>query len=170
MNFRQIKLHLLSICISFIAIQFIVNISQAQGIFDREAAPDEQAFVLPAAPALDKLLAFKVSGSTLQFGIDAASVTLGKDDRVLRYTLVVTNASGGRNVSYEGVRCGAAERRVYAFGKPDGGWSNATGSYNDWQPLTRGVVPVYQIELARELLCDVRAPNQPKEILKKLGG
>jgi hypothetical protein len=170
MNIQQIKLPVLSVIIRCFAIIFISNSAQAQGLFSRDEAPDEQAVVMPAAPKFDKLLPFVVSGSSLSFALDPASISLGATDRVLRFTVVVTNASGGRNVSYEGVRCANAERRVYAFGKPDGSWSPATGTFNDWQSLARGSVPVHQLELAKEVLCDVRAPNQPRDIVRKLGG
>jgi hypothetical protein len=62
-----------------------------------------------------------------KFAVDELSVSYGKDD-VIRYTLVVTSPSGVRNVSYEGIRCEAVQRRLYAVGRQDGSWSPARSS------------------------------------------
>jgi hypothetical protein len=80
---------------------------------------------LPAYPRDENLLAFFVSAaSDNKFMIDTESISLGSDG-VVRYTLVITSASGAKNVSYEGLRCLLAERRLYAFGRADKTWSKA---------------------------------------------
>lgn len=95
---------------------------------DEETKWVESAIALPAPPKDENLLRFEVSRLTSNiFYIDAVSLSIG-DDGVVRYTLVVQSPSGVRNVSYEGMRCSTAERRSYAYGAADGGWSPARQS------------------------------------------
>ena len=69
---------------------------------------------LPAPPQDADLIPFSVNDSAdFRFAVDPKSLSVG-DDRVVRYTVVITSAGGGRNVSFEGLRCDAFERRIYA--------------------------------------------------------
>jgi len=83
----------------------------------------EETLNLPAAPETGNLLPFYVSAATSnRFFLDAPSLLVGKDG-IVRYTLLVLTPGGGRNVSYEGMRCETKERRIYASGRLDGSWS-----------------------------------------------
>lgn len=85
----------------------------------------------PAPPSPQGLIPFYVSGlSDNGFFVDPASISVGSDG-VVRYTLVVVSPSGVRNVSFEGMRCETAERRLYAFGRADGTWSKSRN--NQWE-------------------------------------
>lgn len=85
---------------------------------------------LPSFPRQENLLPFNVSASTSnRFFIDGESISVGADG-VVRYTLVVLSSAGARNVTYEGMRCAVAERRIYALGRADGTWSRARS--NQW--------------------------------------
>lgn len=87
----------------------------------------EAAWQLPEAPQAKALLPFYVSATTNnKFFIDSASLSV-EADGVVRYTLLVLAPEGGRNVSFEGVRCETSERRIYASGRLDGSWSKARG-------------------------------------------
>jgi len=70
----------------------------------------------------------------MRFSVDRNSIAVGSDD-VVRYTLVSTSRGGARNVSFEGLRCEPRQKKLYAFGRPDGGWSRSRN--NRWlaQPL-----------------------------------
>lgn len=95
---------------------------------DRPWAETETS--LPPFPRQENLLPFNVSASTSnRFFIDGESISVGADG-VVRYTLVVVSSAGARNVSYEGLRCAVAERRIYALGRADGTWSRARS--NQW--------------------------------------
>mgnify|MGYP001811049907 CR=1 FL=1 len=90
----------------------------------------EMEVQLPAAPKLENLQSFYVSAATgNQFFIDLASASVGGDG-VVRYTLLVAASGGARNVSFEGIRCLTKERRIYASGRRDGGWSKSRN--NEW--------------------------------------
>lgn len=80
---------------------------------------------LPPQPVTADLIDFKVSGATeYRFAIDRKALTIGTDG-VFRYTLIATSPSGVRNVTYEGIRCDVAQRKIYAIGRPDGSWVRA---------------------------------------------
>lgn len=90
----------------------------------------EIAVQLPVAPKGENLLPFYVSAATSnRFFIDGSTLSVGSDG-VVRYVLVVLSAEGGRNVTFEGMRCEARERRIYASGRSDGSWSKARK--NEW--------------------------------------
>lgn len=93
----------------------------------------EIAVQLPPAPKPENLIPFYVSAATdNRFFVDSASVSVGSDG-VVRYTLVITTTGGARNVSFEGIRCKAREKRVYAFGRSDGSWSKSRS--NQWDTV-----------------------------------
>ncbi len=97
------------------------------------AAEAESEVTLPAAPQKASLLPFYVSPTaTLDFAIDAKSLSVSPEG-IVRYTLVITSKAGASNISYEGIRCSSSEKKLYATGKPDGGW---TPSRRDaWSPI-----------------------------------
>ena len=77
-------------------------------------------------PALDRgrLVEVKLrelgADSDFRYYVDWGSVSAG-EDRIVRYVLVARSRSGTENVTFEGLRC-QGEYRVYAVGRPDGGW------------------------------------------------
>jgi hypothetical protein len=86
----------------------------------------EREIKLPPAPKAENLVKFEASAANSNnFFIDATSILIS-DDGVVRYTMVVKSPSGAENVSYEGIRCETTELKVYAYGRRDGTWSNAT--------------------------------------------
>lgn len=85
----------------------------------------EAAVVLPAPPGEASLLPFYVNAAAEnRFFVDISTLSVGGDG-VVRYTLVVVSPEGGRNVSFEGMRCETKERRLYASGRADGSWSES---------------------------------------------
>ena len=104
--------------------------------YDEEPSADtwqEEKAKLPAAPDAGKLIPFEVSvANANRFYVDPASVSVGKDG-IVRFTVVIEAAGGARTVNYEGLRCATRERRLYAFGQPDGAWIQSQGS--SWIPV-----------------------------------
>ncbi|MFM8467756.1 MAG: CNP1-like family protein [Oxalobacteraceae bacterium] len=98
---------------------------------DAQAAESEVA--LPAPAQKNHLLPFYVSPTTtMDFAIDAKSLSVTPDG-IVRFTLVVTSRTGATNTSYEGIRCATEEKKLYATGKPDGGWSPSRRDV--WSPI-----------------------------------
>ena len=88
---------------------------------------------LPPIPKAQNLISFEVSAASRnRFYIDLESISIGSDG-VARYTLVIKGSGGGENISYEGMRCETREQKYYAFGRRDGGWSNARSS--EWRRI-----------------------------------
>jgi hypothetical protein len=123
--------------------------------FDHEFEQDkpwaEVAAQLPAYPKDQNLIPFNVSSATSnQFFVDAQSISVG-NDKVVRYTVVVKAAGGATNVSYEGIRCETAERRLYAYGHPDGSWSRARDA--TWQGIRLRSLLSYRKALYEDHFC-----------------
>jgi len=120
--------------------------------FDDADKPwQEIALQLPAAPLPENLLSFPVAAvATQSFAIDAKSLTLGSDG-VIRYTLVATSGAGARSVSYEGIRCASYERKLYAFGQPDGSWSRSRR--DQWERISGVGTNRQHAVLAKDYFC-----------------
>ncbi|MDY7545637.1 CNP1-like family protein [Glaciimonas sp. Gout2] len=120
--------------------------------FDDEVKTwQELAVQLPAQPEPASMVSFYVSPtSIMKFAIDIKSITVGTDG-VVRYTLISTSSGGAENVSYEGIRCQTAERKLYAFGHKDGTWSRARLS--KWQQITDVNANRQHAALFKDFLC-----------------
>ena len=92
----------------------------------------ETPLELPASPQAENLLAFYDSGSQ-SFSIDVKSLTIANDGTI-RYTLGSSSISGAKNISFEGIRCQTAEKKLYAFGRPDGSWSRSRR--DQWEKIS----------------------------------
>lgn len=125
----------------------------------------EEKYTLPAAPDKDKLLPFEVNVSNAnRFFVDPSSVSVGADG-VVRYTVVIESDGGARTINYEGLRCKTRERRLYAFGQPDGSWVESKGS--SWilmQKQQHKMHNGYPAVLAYEYFCIEMEPPQSAEV------
>lgn len=112
--------------------------AQAQQGFEQEFESEDRLWreieaQLPAYPRQENL--FQVQGPAAvpnRYFLDTASLSVDPDG-VVRYSLLVRTEGGAENVSFEGMRCATRERRLYAFGRPDGSWSRARNSR--WEPV-----------------------------------
>jgi hypothetical protein len=119
---------------------------------DAEKSWQEVAVQLPGAPKQENLLPFYVSpAATQEFEIDLNSVKLGEDG-VVRYVLVATSPSGVKNISFEGIRCATDERKLYAFGRPDGTWSRSRR--DRWEQITSTIPNRQHAALAYDYFCE----------------
>jgi len=115
----------------------------------------ESEYKLPAPPKPADLIEFFVSSATdFRFFVDPQSLSVGSDG-VVRYTLVARSPSGAENVSYEGIRCSEGWLRVYAYGRPGGGWSERD---SEWRPIETKTVQRWHNALRREFFCPQRVP------------
>lgn len=124
--------------------------------FDDQEKPWQEISVqLPAAPTQQNLLPFFVSATATQsFAIDAKSVTVGPDG-VIRYTLVATSQAGAKNISYEGIRCATYERKLYAFGQPDGSWSRSRR--DQWERINTNAANRHHAALFKDYFCNEKS-------------
>jgi hypothetical protein len=119
---------------------------------EEDNRPWQEADVkLPAPPKAADLIPFVVSPtSSNRYFVDFASLSVGADD-VVRYTALVRTEGGAENVSYEGMRCETRERKLYAFGHPDGSWSR--NRYARWEPIHMHEDNSYRRELYNSYFC-----------------
>jgi len=137
-------------CTLMLATAFTQAQSRFEEDFNDEDKPwQEIAVQLPAAPKQENLLPFYSSPSQ-SFAIDATSVLVGTDG-VVRYVLVASSTGGARNVSFEGIRCSAFERKLYAFGQPDGSWSRSRR--DQWERISNHTVNRQHAVLAKDYFC-----------------
>lgn len=121
--------------------------------------PDWKELDAPPPPALrtEGLIPLDIKGSTLRFGVDPRSVTLGKDS-IVRYVVVATSPSGTVNAMYEGLRCNTGEVKVYARHNPDSGWAPVQGA--EWQPVREAPSARHSLLIARTGACIGDGPNR----------
>jgi hypothetical protein len=119
--------------------------------FEEEKPWVEVAAHLPPYYKTENLIPFYVSPSSRnKHFVDASSISVG-EDKVVRYTVVIEAAGGARNVSFEGLRCDSGERRLYAYGHPDGTWSKARNA--GWEDIKLRSQLSYQKALYENAFC-----------------
>jgi hypothetical protein len=162
----------------FVALAAAAPAATAQQVKDTGAAAAtfdtapwrEQEVKLPLYPKTEHLIRFDTGPtSELRFFVDRDSLSVGEDG-VVRFTLVA-KSDGATNVSYEGIRCSMRERKVYAYGRPDGAWREARDS--QWVRIGPPVTDLHRFVLWNDYFCPGRAPirsaNEGVDALK-LGG
>jgi hypothetical protein len=112
---------------------------------------------VPDAPQLrtQGLVPIDIEGSELHFGVDPASISVGKDG-VVRFVFVATSRFGVTNAFYEGVNCSRAEYRLYARHSPAQGWRQVE---SEWKPLNEGLEGRYALRTAKAGVCTGRVPG-----------
>jgi hypothetical protein len=120
--------------------------------YEEEKKWNELEAQLPAFPKQEDLIEFNAGGATSnRHHVDATTLTVGADG-VVRYVAVVKTSGGATNISFEGIRCGTRERKLYAFGRTDGSWSPARAP--SWQRIRHGS---YQSLLYTDYFCPQHA-------------
>jgi hypothetical protein len=124
---------------------------------------------VPPPPAFDvgRLVTFEVSpNSSLVYGVDPASISISKNDGVVRYVMVASSASGARNVMYEGLRCATGEFKTYARYSSEGRWSMVSDA--QWRPLV-GMPSKHALRFAQAGACDNAAlPLSVNALVRRL--
>jgi hypothetical protein len=142
-----------------------VQAAHADFQFRRFEDPDEPKWeeaeaTLPAFPKDEDLQEFYVSaGTSNRFFVDGKSINPGTDG-VVRFTLVVKTSGGATNITYEGIRCGALETKLYAVGI-DGAWARARNRV--WTPIENKPINRHHAALSRDYFCPSMAPIQTAE-------
>jgi hypothetical protein len=125
--------------------------------------PDWKEAQVPPPPALrtEGLVPVEIGSSALRFGVDPASVSVGKD-RIVRYVIVATSSSGAVNAMYEGIRCDRDEYRVYARHSPGQGWRMVD---TEWKSVKEGVEAVHVRAVARAGACLGHSPSGTADVV-----
>jgi len=121
--------------------------------------PDWKEVEAPPPPALKTtgLIPVEIERSALRFGVDPASVSLGRDG-IVRYVIVAASSTGAVNAMYEGIHCKTGEYKVLARHNPDTGWSIAGNA--EWRPLHGQQQSRHTLVVARTAACMGHGPNR----------
>jgi hypothetical protein len=100
-----------------------------------------------------------------EYAIDRGSLKTG-DDGVTRFILVIRSDQGAINSSYEGLRCGHREYKVYAYGSGQGLTPITAG---DWQTIPRSNRD-YRAVLYEDLICSLTTgqANPPAAVFQAM--
>lgn len=102
---------------------------------------------------------------SVRVAIDPATVQVGNDG-VVRYVVVMSNASGTVNAVYEGIRCASDQVKTYARAGSSGTWSLVSNPA--WRDLNDNQPSRHAFVFARQAACEVRVANSQDVILKAL--
>ena len=118
----------------------------------------EEKTVLPINPPNQStLVPFYVSQTTIfKFAIDTNSIVIGADG-VTRYTVVITNPSGGTQTQYEGIRCDTYQWRLYGSFDNNKWYENPLSS---WDTIKTKVPNRYQAALASGAMCNLNSQEK----------
>lgn len=121
--------------------------------------PDWREAEAPPPPVLktERLIELEMPRSTLRYGVDPASVSLGADG-VVRYVVIASSSSGTVNAMYEGIHCKTSQVKVYARHNPDSGWVKAQDP--QWKSLHETQHSRHSLLIARTGACLGQAPNR----------
>ncbi|MDD2991584.1 MAG: CNP1-like family protein [Zoogloea sp.] len=122
-------------------------------LFEGEVKPEwkEAALELPPLPVEKDLIPFQVSpGASAASYVDGRSLRLDSDG-IVRFTLLVRAAGGAENLSYEGIRCETAERKLYAMGRAGSEWVLPRNA--EWQRISDNSLNRQYAVLAKEFFC-----------------
>ncbi|MEJ6024121.1 CNP1-like family protein [Ramlibacter sp. PS4R-6] len=147
--------------------EFALAAALAAGPAFAQVFGDWNEGTVPLAPPLrtEALVPLDIQGSDLRFGIDPASVSVGKDE-VVRFVIVATSPSGTVNAFYQGVHCARATYRLYARHSPAQGWRAVEA---EWKALNEGLEGRFGYLAARAGVCSGRVPGgTPAQIVQAL--
>jgi len=123
----------------------------------------------PSAPAYstDQLIPVEMPPHvTLKVGIDPATLAVGATDSVVRYVVVMRNATGSVNVAYEGIRCTTGEVKTYARVSAAGKWVNNEDA--PWKDMTSNLPSRHAYAIAKQGACDGRTAGKRDDIISAL--
>jgi hypothetical protein len=115
-------------------------------------------------PNKSSLQPFYVTNTTIfKFAVDTNSIAIGKDG-VTRYTVVITNPSGGEQVQYEGIRCDSYQWRLYGAFENNKWNENPLGS---WAAIKFNTPNRYQAALAQGAFCNLTSQEKSMAVIMK---
>jgi hypothetical protein len=102
---------------------------------------------------------------TIKVGIAPETVAVGADG-VMRYVVVMRNASGSENAAHEGILCSTRSVKTYARLNSSGKWIGIEDP--QWRDLTDNLGSRHAYAIAQQGGCDGRSSRKLEEILAAL--
>jgi hypothetical protein len=98
-------------------------------------------------------------------GIDPSTISVDVDG-VVRYVVVMTNATGNVNTSFEGIRCITDEVKTYGRVNASGQWNLLTDP--QWKPVSDNGPSRHAMAIARQGACVARLTTSTSEVKRAL--
>lgn len=131
--------------------------------------PPEWVEEKPSAPpafAVDHLIPVDMPRYvSVEVGVDPATIAVGTDG-VVRYVVVMRNASGANMATFEGLRCATDEVKTYARFSSSGQW--VVVQVPEWKPINGNMPSKHAWAIARQGACDTGMSSTPEETIKAL--
>lgn len=130
--------------------------------------PDWAEELVPPPPSFskDRLIPLDMPPHiSVKFGVDPETIFVGQDG-VVRYVIVMTNATGSTNAVYEGIRCASDEVKTYARLGASGQWATAANSL--WKAVNDSMPSRHALAFARQGGCQNRLATNKQEIVTAL--
>lgn len=125
-----------------------------------EAAPQPPVF------SKDKLVPIQMPPYvTLEVGIDPETVTVGADG-VVRYVVVMRNASGSANAAFEGILCATGDVKTYARLGSAGTWLQVPEP--QWRSMTDNLPSRHAFAFSKQGACNGRSAPKVGDIVRVL--
>jgi hypothetical protein len=131
-------------------------------------AADWVEAAVPPAPTFSRdglLLIDMPPHVSLKVGIAPNTIAVGMDG-VVRYVVVMTNASGSVNAAYEGIHCITDEVKTYARWSSSGTWSPVSDP--QWKAVSDNMPSKHAQAFARQGGCINRLATSQAEIIAAL--
>ncbi len=127
----------------------------------------EQKLDVPAYPTANDLISLDTQFDDYHYYIDKQSVSVGDEDQVARYTVVIDSEDGVRNVFYEGIRCDTRQYKTYAFGSGAGPFQRMQDT--GWHYIRSEAAFRYRRDLLDYYVCDGPTVRfDPKQIVRRI--
>lgn len=127
----------------------------------------EESAPPPPAYSMEKLIPIEMPHYvSLQVGVDPASLSVGANDGVVRYVVVMRNASGTSNAAYEGILCTKGEVKTYARAGANGNWVPI--KQPEWRALTDNLPSRHAYAIAKQGGCDGRTSAKREDTIRAL--
>jgi hypothetical protein len=126
----------------------------------------EEPVAPPPAFSVDRVIALDMPQNVaLKIGVDPDTIAVGADG-VVRYVIVMRNATGSTNAVYEGIRCITDEVKTYARQSSSGQWSLVQNP--SWKAVNDNMPSHHAQAFARQGACQNRLAVSKQEILTAL--
>jgi hypothetical protein len=126
--------------------------------------------VLPTPPSYSKdgLIAIGMPPYvTVKIGVDPKTIAIAADG-VLRYVVVMRNASGSDTVAYEGIHCAKGEVKTYARVNSAGAWVFVTQP--QWRSLANNFGTRHAQSIALQGGCEGVSSGRREDVINALNG
>ena len=133
--------------------------------FEEGEAWKENDLKIPPYPDDGDLMELQLDDPNNRFTyyMDEESLSISKNDYVVRYTLVIESKRGTRNIFYEGMRCNTLEYKTYAFGTGKGKFRPSKKP--EWKSMFDSGYKKLRMDLMEFYLCDPRKLPREKDAI-----